>query len=478
MRGRTWVLGWLVALGCALQLLASPMGCGAWSRDAVMAAGLAEPAAADEAVGEAEAVEAKESTKSATGSHQGDAAGAAGAKDPKKQAAKALQPGDDVELPLRPGYDLEFVFRWRMLSGAPSVDLDACAVCVGPDGQVVDGVSWKRRQACGGSVVHHGAASGEGKTLELNLQRLPSSGCCTVIICVFAPRGGNLEFVDSIVACVRAKAASSPERTTLCRVVVSGGGSSGVAIAALYSTTQGRSWRLKRMHVPLGGVTYQDSTDLIRKAALEADVVCSVPGDEFVVCKDKTFHMERGDKALITFTDVFLGLGWSCEEDLDLDSSVVLQNQEGGLQSAVFYNNKVYDTHIVHYGHCPASGEPSDSETIRLNLGTMPRNIAVLYVTVNIYSAGRSFREVKEPYVRLCEKDGHTLAMYSLGAALHSQGVVLCSLTRCAEQRWRMEALGTPCSGRTVLDPGTLEACGFRRVRMPRHRPRAARGPG
>lgn len=395
-------------------------------------------------------------------------------RDVQKHVPALKEDGEELELALEPSFDIECVLRWHSVEGQPAADLDACAVCVGPDGRVVDAASRNHRSACDGCVVHRGdGRSSDGgtkancKVLALNLNKLPYSGCCTVLICVFAHKGGSLESIDGIVAHVRRKAPGLPrgghERATQARIIVLGSTGTGVAFAALYSTTRGKSWRLKRMCVPLPGLNFMEVTDIIRQAALEADVVCSVPGGSVTVCLDRTFYMNKGDKALVPFKEVFLGLGWKCNADMDLDAAIVLQNHHGGLHSAVFYNNKAFDTHIVHLGH-KLAGENGDDETIQVNLGTMPGNIAVLYVIVNIYSSGRSFREVNEPYVRLCEKDGHTLSVFALDASLSSQGVVFCSLAR-HQDKWRMEALGIPCSGRTVLDPGTLEACGFRRVR-------------
>jgi hypothetical protein len=67
----------------------------------------------------------------------------------------------------------------------------------------------------------------------------------------------------------------------------------------------------------------------------------------------------------------------------------------------------------------------------------VPENCSELFVTVNIFTEGYTFTNVKDAYVRLAVardlngfEPGHVLAKYALDANIKTRGLVFCRIYR------------------------------------------------
>lgn len=388
----------------------------------------------------------------------------------QKQATMKKE-GDVVQLQLGDGHELEMGLQWTPKLGASAIDLDACAVCLGGDGQVVDAAFFNQLTACGEAVKHSGdnktgEGDGDDETITVDVEKLPRHGSCTIMLCVFAHKGGTLQDIESVKVLLRGRAKGSKRMSELAFFSLAGGDCiTGAVVAAVYSEDQGKTWFAKRMRAPCSGVNFQEGIEDIRACAFESGVVCSPPGRASM---EKTFNMAKHDVAEIPLSlfgdgdDVFIGLGWTCEEGLDLDASIIVKKRDGEMETLVNYANLNYGEYIKHGGDNQTGEGEGDDEKISIDLDGMPDHIESLWVVVNIYEEGRSFEEVTDAYVRLCAcKTGHTLAQYKLDGTVSSQGVVFCKLKSSGPKTWYMEALGLPTEGPTAGHATTKQICGI-----------------
>jgi len=76
-----------------------------------------------------------------------------------------------------------------------------------------------------------------------------------------------------------------------------------------------------------------------------------------------------------------------------------------------------------------------------------------VFFVVNIYTRGRSFSQVAQPFCRVVDdSDGSELCRYCLRDAGSQNGLIIAKIAREAGGRWGFHALGLPCRGQTYKD--------------------------
>jgi stress response protein SCP2 len=153
-----------------------------------------------------------------------------------------------------------------------------------------------------------------------------------------------------------------------------------------------------------------------------------------------------------------VGLGWTTSaSDLDLDAScLVLQDKDndGDLDpiNAVYFGNKIIPG-IQSMGDNRSGEGAGDDELIEVDLNLVDKNFAALAFCVNIYSSGRSFKEVTNSYVRLFDPaTKHEYARLSLDANCKANGVIFCVIYRGkANEPWSLLSVGEDCGGNTCM---------------------------
>jgi len=81
---------------------------------------------------------------------------------------------------------------------------------------------------------------------------------------------------------------------------------------------------------------------------------------------------------------------------------------------------------------------------------------------INIYSKGKTFRQVSSPYCRVIDQQTQSeLCRYSLREAGNENGLIVSKIAREAGNRWGFHALGLPARGRTYKDalPQIKQVC-------------------
>jgi len=151
---------------------------------------------------------------------------------------------------------------------------------------------------------------------------------------------------------------------------------------------------------------------------------------------------------------VLVGLGWDVRTttgaDHDLDASALLCDQNGKVlsdQHFVFYNNLVSpDTSVEHTGDNLTGEGEGDDESVKVNLATVPAQVAKIVFPVSIHEAeqrGQSFGQVRNAFIRVVNQDGGAeLARYDLSEdAATETAMVFGELYRHGAE-WKFRAVG------------------------------------
>merc|ERR1712054_520660 len=112
---------------------------------------------------------------------------------------------------------------------------------------------------------------------------------------------------------------------------------------------------------------------------------------------------------------------------VDLDVSAVLMDQDGNDLEAVFFGRLESEEHGVQHTGDNLTGEgDGDDEQIVANLARIgPRCHSVFFV-VNIYTGGKNFTQVANPYCRVVDDaSGSELCRYALRDAGTENGLII-----------------------------------------------------
>ncbi|HCA87210.1 MAG TPA: chemical-damaging agent resistance protein C [Streptomyces sp.] len=153
-------------------------------------------------------------------------------------------------------------------------------------------------------------------------------------------------------------------------------------------------------------------------------------------------------------TAVLVGLGWDARSttgtDYDLDASALLVDSSGKVlsdQHFIFYNNlKSPDGSVEHTGDNLTGEGEGDDESLKVNLTTVPADVAKIVFPVSIHDAenrGHSFGQVRNAFIRVVNQSGGAeLARYDLSEdAATETAMVFGELYRHGEE-WKFRAVG------------------------------------
>lgn len=163
-----------------------------------------------------------------------------------------------------------------------------------------------------------------------------------------------------------------------------------------------------------------------------------------------------------TLTRVRMGLGWdavvkkgffrSKQAEIDLDATAVLYDAKGALVDQVWFQQlRSKDGSVVHTGDNRTGAGDGDDESIVVELGQLPAQVATLVFVVNSFT-GQDFSQIENAFCRLVdETNGEELARYDLtGSGTHT-AQIMAKVTRDGAG-WSMTAIGAIATGRTFRD--------------------------
>jgi len=170
--------------------------------------------------------------------------------------------------------------------------------------------------------------------------------------------------------------------------------------------------------------------------------------------------LERGDSFVLegSLGKIAMGLGWDTK--IDVDASVMIFDKAAAQLEVVYYghlNSSKYD--IKHSGDHLSGGQAKkgeDEETITVNLKSLPDEVTTLLFVVNVFSSGKSFKDVQSAYVRLIdsttseERCRFTLTEENIG---NKNALIMCKVFRTfGTASWRLMTIGEPATGNKYTD--------------------------
>jgi tellurium resistance protein TerD len=156
---------------------------------------------------------------------------------------------------------------------------------------------------------------------------------------------------------------------------------------------------------------------------------------------------------------VCLGLGWNARatagDAFDLDASAFLVSSGGkvrGDHDFIFYNQPQSEGGAVVYGGDNRTGAgDGDDETIQIDLGSVPADVAKVVAVVTIHEAAsrrQNFGMVSDAYIRVVDLGSNSeILRYDLGEDFSIEaGVIFGELYR-HDGGWKFRAVGQGFQG-------------------------------
>ena len=153
-------------------------------------------------------------------------------------------------------------------------------------------------------------------------------------------------------------------------------------------------------------------------------------------------------------TAVVVGLGWDVRTttggDFDLDASALLTSPEQKVLSDkhfVFFNNlKSPDGSVEHTGDNLTGEGEGDDEQIKVNLATVPPEVAKVVFPVSIYDADnrqQNFGQVRNAFIRIVDRsDNNELARFDLTEDASTETAMVFGELYRHGGEWKFRAVG------------------------------------
>jgi len=153
-------------------------------------------------------------------------------------------------------------------------------------------------------------------------------------------------------------------------------------------------------------------------------------------------------------TAVVVGLGWDVRTttggDFDLDASALLTSPEQKVLSDkhfVFFNNlKSPDGSVEHTGDNLTGEGEGDDEQIKVNLATVPPEVAKVVFPVSIYDADnrqQNFGQVRNAFIRIVNQaDNNEIARYDLTEDASTETAMVFGELYRNGAEWKFRAIG------------------------------------
>jgi tellurium resistance protein TerZ len=181
-------------------------------------------------------------------------------------------------------------------------------------------------------------------------------------------------------------------------------------------------------------------------------------------------NLQKGQKISLekeaggSLTRIIMGLGWDVaktkglfgfggkSEDIDLDASCILFNEQGQQVDAVWFRQlKSKDGSITHTGDNRTGAGDGDDEQIVVELKQVPENIKSLVFTVNNFT-GQDFSKVENATCRIVNGvNNQEIARFDLSVLGAHNAQIMTKLYR-HNGEWKMHAIGEVGTGRTFAD--------------------------
>lgn len=159
-------------------------------------------------------------------------------------------------------------------------------------------------------------------------------------------------------------------------------------------------------------------------------------------------------KAAPGLRSALIGLGWDARttrgQDFDLDASAFLLNANDRVladEYFIFYNNLTSpDGSVQHNGDNRTGEGEGDDESILVELGDVPKEVARIVVVVSIHEAierDQSFGQVRNAFIRVVDAADETeVARYDLSEDASVETTMIFGELYRRDGDWKFRAVG------------------------------------
>jgi len=179
---------------------------------------------------------------------------------------------------------------------------------------------------------------------------------------------------------------------------------------------------------------------------------------------DSDVETKGSEISLKGVSDLLVGLSWDripdSLDDVDLDLSVCLFDQEGQFMESIYFNSLTsQDGSVNHTGDNRTGEGEGDDEEVIVNLNRVSMNVGALMIVVNSYS-GHRLVDAKSASVRISNLADHKarspkndLVRYSLSTLPEHTALIVGKLYRAPSTReWVWQSISNGCGGRSFGD--------------------------
>ncbi len=181
-----------------------------------------------------------------------------------------------------------------------------------------------------------------------------------------------------------------------------------------------------------------------------------------------SINLEKGQRISLekqaggALSKVVMGLGWdavkkkgffgSREQNIDLDASAILFNEQGIQIDEVWFNQlKSRDGSLVHTGDNRTGAGEGDDEQIICYLDKVPAEVKSIVFVVNSFT-GQNFSQIENAFCRIVNgANDQEIAKYNLSCQGSHTAQIMAKVYR-HNGEWKMHAIGENCSGLTFND--------------------------
>jgi tellurium resistance protein TerZ len=317
---------------------------------------------------------------------------------------------------------------------------------------VVDAAFFNNLKALGKGVVHSGDETSGKERVIVDLEKIPSDIKVIYVMCFVFTEGCCFSDVPFGVAQVTHSANPADILGTFNVTAI--GGFTGAFLAKI--VREDRFFSLVLLNKAVGILDRAPRHFMDCSAALHAEIVQHIPR---APAKLKvSFDMRKGgvfDFGCLGESSAKVCLGWDVANgQVDLDVSCVLfDGQQHVLETVFFGNLESSGPHsapgaVKHSGDNLTGEGDGDDEIINVDFSRLGPSVCQLFFTINIYTRGRSFQQVANPYCRVLMGRDEVCKYRLRETPPNTNGLVICRLFRShAGGSWSFQALGLPSRG-------------------------------
>lgn len=361
----------------------------------------------------------------------------------------------------------EVSLAWDFKGDNNKADLDVSAVVFDEMGTCIDAVYYNQLAIFGGALTHSGDAQGDqgSEVVSMDLSHDAMMDAKVIAIVVTAHnKDGTFKDVES--GRIRYAAVSKDDKTSKYdleshELTVSRREATAMIAAFIYRDNDDFNvWHEECWNKHISGEnlhTFQDCIPQITTILKEGDsYLPEWAAEEAVLDCGKVFNMTKSSVATIsnTLNNLQVGLGWDAN-GVDLDSGVILMRGPDEKPKKVYFSHKS-EKGVLHNGDNLTGEGEGDDETIDINLSEVDDAVDQMFVTMNVYTSGKSMKDVQNAYIRLLNKGGQNeeLARYTFGnenSTSNDNGFIFARFYKAGQGKWKYQAVGEGVEGANSL---------------------------